>query len=392
MFGRPRRRAAASAMPDYVRNSGSQPRRRRRGMFGRNGPSTSEALSLVGAFLQDQGAADGGGRLEYTKQGMFQNRRRREAEARQQELIGQLGLNGRDRAAFELTGQLPEAPKAPETFSTLTAEETQSLGLPEGSFQRNDVTGEIQSIRGQGGGVYNSDNVQSTFVDENGNLQFLRRDGTVENTGIRTRNPFQIVDIGGVPTGVNRQNAGVVPLATPEQVGQNQATINTTTSREATRLEAEEELPRLEAQSQYILDTVDQLLAHPGFDNRYGFTSLGGFLGAIPGTDAAGAGSLIKQVEGQVFLEAYEKLKGGGVITEIEGQKATQAIARMTDRGIHPDEARAAAAEFKKIIEDGLARKSRRAQDGVGAMNDQELGAAAADVLRQALAGLEQGL
>jgi hypothetical protein len=35
------------------------------------------------------------------------------------------------------------------------------------------------------------------------------------------------------------------------------------------------------------------------------------------------------QIKGATFLQAFEALKGGGQITEIEGQKATQAISDL---------------------------------------------------------------
>lgn len=204
-------------------------------------------------------------------------------------------------------------------------------------------------------------NVQSAFVDENGNLRFLRRDGTVEDTGIKTRNPFQISDVGGVPTAINRQTGQGFAIATPEQVGGNAATIDTIRAQEAARVEAEEELPQLEDESNYMIQTIDALLDHKGFNNRYGMSSIGGFLPAIPGTPAAGAQAYIDQLGGQAFLEAFEALKGGGHITEIEGDKATQAKTRLSNQSISEEEAVKAAGELKGIILRGLQRKRDRA-------------------------------
>jgi hypothetical protein len=50
---------------------------------------------------------------------------------------------------------------------------------------------------------------------------------------------------------------------------------------------------------------------------------------AWPGTDEADFQSLMRQVKGKQFLQAFESLKGGGPITDIEGTKATEAMARM---------------------------------------------------------------
>jgi hypothetical protein len=38
---------------------------------------------------------------------------------------------------------------------------------------------------------------------------------------------------------------------------------------------------------------------------------------------------LLDQLKGQTFLEAFQSLKGGGAITQVEGTKAEQAIARL---------------------------------------------------------------
>ncbi len=38
--------------------------------------------------------------------------------------------------------------------------------------------------------------------------------------------------------------------------------------------------------------------------------------------------AMLDQVQGGAFLQAFESLKGGGQITQIEGEKATQAIVR----------------------------------------------------------------
>tara|TARA_R110000764_G_scaffold53492_2_gene116554 strand:- start:1290 stop:2843 length:1554 start_codon:yes stop_codon:yes gene_type:complete len=51
---------------------------------------------------------------------------------------------------------------------------------------------------------------------------------------------------------------------------------------------------------------------------------------AYPGSDAADFQTLMKQVKGKQFLQAFETLKGGGQITEVEGTKATEAQARMS--------------------------------------------------------------
>jgi hypothetical protein len=50
----------------------------------------------------------------------------------------------------------------------------------------------------------------------------------------------------------------------------------------------------------------------------------------LPSVDAARAATFLDQIGGAAFLTAFETLKGGGQITEVEGEKATNAIARLS--------------------------------------------------------------
>lgn len=97
---------------------------------------------------------------------------------------------------------------------------------------------------------------------------------------------------------------------------------------------------------------------HPGFEGVIG----AGFPGVrfIPGTDAAAFDALLKQVEGKEFLQAYNSLRGTGSITEIEGQKATDALSRMK-RSVKEEDFVAAAREFQAIVRRGIARADARA-------------------------------
>lgn len=84
---------------------------------------------------------------------------------------------------------------------------------------------------------------------------------------------------------------------------------------------------------------VGELLSHPGFSGSVGVPSLAGMASQQPedsmfkrfssGTNEAGWKSLYDQIKSGSFLEAYTGLKGGGQITEIEGEKATNARNRL---------------------------------------------------------------
>lgn len=94
--------------------------------------------------------------------------------------------------------------------------------------------------------------------------------------------------------------------------------------------------------------TIDKMLKHPGLDTAVGLSGQIDPRNYLWGNESQGALSLIKQAQGQAFLQAFESLKGGGQITQIEGEKATDAIARL-QRAQSDKDFRAAAEELKQI-------------------------------------------
>ena len=199
-------------------------------------------------------------------------------------------------------------------------------------------------------------NLARTFTGQDGMLYNVYRDGSIENTGIPVLNNAQITDIGGVPAAVDRRTQEVTRLATPEEVGGNQAAGNTTVANEEDRRAAQQELPLIIQNAEQSISTIKQAIEHPGFDMRYGVSSFGGVRPAIPDTPEAAAQAFIDQIAGQAFLEAFESLKGGGHITEIEGDKATAARTRMLNQTQGAGAAREAALEFIGYIERGMER------------------------------------
>ena len=105
------------------------------------------------------------------------------------------------------------------------------------------------------------------------------------------------------------------------------------------------------------LDTVDQLLNHKGLESGTGFSSI---FPAIPGTDRKAFDVANKQLGGQVFLQGFEALKGGGVITEVEGLKAEQALARA-DQAQSQEDYVAALNDYRTIVAGGIVAAHQKA-------------------------------
>jgi len=95
---------------------------------------------------------------------------------------------------------------------------------------------------------------------------------------------------------------------------------------------------------------IDELTSHPGFKDAVGFPdnpfTLGGL---VPWTDAAGFRKRLTQLSGRGFMEVFPTLKGGGSITEPEGEKAQTAINRMST-ALNEKEFLAASDDFKSEL------------------------------------------
>ena len=140
---------------------------------------------------------------------------------------------------------------------------------------------------------------------------------------------------------------------------------------------AKQALPKIISDAQLALDVVDQMVGkqevrdkngkliqaatkpHPGFQDAVGATYLPGAR-FVPGTNAASFQALQNQVEGTAFLSAFEALKGGGAISEKEGEKATAARLRMT-LAQNEQEYVKAAREFQDIVRTGVQNAQRKA-------------------------------
>jgi len=103
---------------------------------------------------------------------------------------------------------------------------------------------------------------------------------------------------------------------------------------EVDKLEAEkaERNRALQAQQSSVnaqLGVIDKALNHPGRETVTGMSGVLDPTNYMRGTDARDFQVVNDQLQGAAFLQAFESLKGGGQITEVEGKKATDAMARL---------------------------------------------------------------
>ncbi len=87
-------------------------------------------------------------------------------------------------------------------------------------------------------------------------------------------------------------------------------------------------LGSIEDNASVVLGNVQELMTHPGKEKALGLIDSN--TPTVKGTDADAFEQRLAQVNGAAFLTAFEALRGGGAITEIEGDKATVAKNRMS--------------------------------------------------------------
>jgi len=117
------------------------------------------------------------------------------------------------------------------------------------------------------------------------------------------------------------------------------------------------------AKGETAIALIDKAIKHPGMQAATGLRSVIDPRNYIPGTDAKDFQVVMDQLGGQTFLQAMESLRGTGQITEIEGKKASDAIARL-NRAQSKGEFTSALIDFKQSIS-GAMERARNTKTGI---------------------------
>lgn len=156
---------------------------------------------------------------------------------------------------------------------------------------------------------------------------------------------------------------GVVGAPIPKNP-QGAATATAVGTAEGGRIAA---LPRLTQQTQQAVDTLEQLKNDPVLPFRTGGIGIGpmntgipkSFLPSMAGTPGVKFDSTYHQVKSQAFLSAFESLRGGGQISNVEGEKATAAINKL-DTAMSEKDFRDTIDEAEHYLQLGLDRARRK--------------------------------
>lgn len=145
------------------------------------------------------------------------------------------------------------------------------------------------------------------------------------------------------------QHAGTVAGTLTEQVRQKLPMLETTVGQANALI------------NEMVGSPDGKIKPHPGFQGYVGWTWKPG-MRFIEGSPEANFEAILKQIKGRAFMQAYETLKGGGQITEIEGQKGTEALTRMS-KAQNEEEFTKAARDFQEVLNVGLARARQQAKE-----------------------------
>jgi hypothetical protein len=120
------------------------------------------------------------------------------------------------------------------------------------------------------------------------------------------------------------------------------------------------------ANAQDSLAVLDKAINHPGRETATGVSGSVDPRNYLPGTDAKNFRVVLDQIKGQAFMQAYQNLRGGGQITEVEGKKATDAIARL-DTAQSDKEFVTALTDLRSVMQRGYDRLANGKSGGQGA-------------------------
>lgn len=107
------------------------------------------------------------------------------------------------------------------------------------------------------------------------------------------------------------------------------------------------DIPRVEEMSRRLTQQINDVESDPNLDGVTGWQA------KFPTvfSKSIDVEQKISQLGGGAFLQAFEALKGGGQITEIEGEKATNALARLTELRQSDAGFRQSLADFKREVQ-----------------------------------------
>ena len=267
-----------------------------------------------------------------------------------------------EKAQLELAQMKNPTEQPPEDF-TARMFTLNSMGIDPQSEEGKVyiMTGKLAGSEGSGGTEYGLTPQYGT--DKDGNLVAIQfaKDGTSIATplpeGVALSKGIEKLDLGTHFQYVNSITGEKIgdPVSKNLAEAESQKAIGKAEG-EATGA-AITGLGAAESKATQGIALIDSIINDPALSGITGMIQ-----GNLPPLSQAGTDLNVKigQVQGKAFLEAFDSLKGGGAISEREGEAATAAIARL-DRAQSTEAYQAALAELKGILQTGLDNMRKKA-------------------------------
>lgn len=162
------------------------------------------------------------------------------------------------------------------------------------------------------------------------------------------------------------ESAGMRPGLRPTQEIEYQEQLSSRKAEAAARGEASAKInnPQAIASLDSTISAVNSLVGHKGKSAATGLSAIGN-VAALPGSDRKDFLVRLDQLKNKLFLQARQDLKGGGAITDYEGQKAENAMAQL-DAAQSEDQFNAALKELQDAL---MSARDKMAAASVGTNN-----------------------
>lgn len=186
----------------------------------------------------------------------------------------------------------------------------------------------LQTYLAPGGPGTSAEYGLTPYFDENGKAYFPNKSGQLKEANVRL----------------------LAPGSKAEQVAAG-------TLRGKTVEQARQDLPQAMQTASDSVANIDAVLNHPALNRSVG--PIDQYLPNVT-ADANDFQARLDQLKGGAFLTAFQSLRGGGQITEVEGKKATDAIARL-NKGVSEAQFKQALTDLRNIATNAAIRAQVKA-------------------------------
>ena len=253
--------------------------------------------------------------------------------------------------ASQILMQDPELSGDAMKMAVSSIDKQKELALKESDWQREAaLKRELLGIRGQSGGG-------------NGGATGYLINQYMESTGADFPTALYAVQT-GLRQGLQMNDGQISPIqgvANSRGLIKKNEKIGTDVGEQTAN--AITDLPTIISNAQTASETIKNLSASEGLDRNLGMMS---YFPNVAGSKASDAANLMEQLQGKTFLEAYQTLKGAGQITNIEGEKASQAIAALKTSQ-SPESYRKNLQDLQEVIDAGVMRAQQAARGNFSA-------------------------